>query len=206
MSVRLRIGSPREEWGIPLFDLCYGLSPCAEKSARVNGLLPFAGVTGGTEVSKDRVIDVVEQLAQPIAESQALELVDVEYKKEGANWILRVFIDKVDGIDIDDCSRFSEALSTRLDEVDPIPSSYFLEVSSPGAERPIKKPSDYDKAVGEYVHLSLYEPFDGHKVFEGTLLRHDDNVIELEHMEKNIARKKLIPKDKVASARFAIRF
>jgi ribosome maturation factor RimP len=157
-------------------------------------------------VSKDRVIDIVEQLALPISEQTGVELVDIEYKKEGANWFLRVFIDKAEGIDIEDCSRFSEQLSARLDDLDPIPTSYFLEVSSPGAERPLKKPADYDRAVGQYVHVSLYEPMQERKVFEGTLTRYEDDVLEIAYMDKNIARSAVIPKDKIASARLAVQF
>ncbi|GMA59055.1 hypothetical protein GCM10025858_35580 [Alicyclobacillus sacchari] len=89
-------------------------------------------------MAKERVTDIVERLVLPIVEKEQVELVDVEFKKEGANWYLRVFIDKPGGVDIDDCSRVSEQLSEQLDIVDPIPESYFLEVSSPGAERPLK--------------------------------------------------------------------
>ena len=77
--------------------------------------------------------------------NNGFELVDVEYVKEGSNWFLRVYVDKEGGIDIDDCGRISEFLSEKLDENDPITDAYFLEVSSPGAERPLKKPDDYLK-------------------------------------------------------------
>jgi ribosome maturation factor RimP len=157
-------------------------------------------------VPKERVTDIVERLAQPIVEASGVELVDVEYKKEGSSWYLRVYIDKPGGVDIDDCTRVSEALSERLDEVDPIPNAYFLEVSSPGAERPLKKPADFERAVGEYVHISLYEPLSGQKVFEGTLLRFENGVLELEQVVKGVARRVEIPLDKVASARLAIQF
>lgn len=81
----------------------------------------------------------VEQLAEPIVRELHLELVEVEYKKEGPNWYLRVFIDADRGVNLDDCEAVSEKLSEVLDEVDPIKEAYFLEVSSPGAERPLKK-------------------------------------------------------------------
>lgn len=155
---------------------------------------------------KERVVDLVEELTLPILEAQALELVDVEYKKEGGSWFLRVFIDKPDGIDIDDCSRVSEQLSERLDEVDPIPSAYFLEVSSPGAERPLKKPADFERAVGSYVHISLYQPLEGHKSFDGVLLSYGEDGAQLQVREKGIAKQVTIPVDAVASARLAIEF
>ncbi len=161
---------------------------------------------GERELSKDRVIDIVEQLALPICEEQGLELVDIEYKKEGANWYLRVFIDKPTGVDIDDCSQFSEQMSARLDEVDPIPTSYFLEVSSPGAERPLKKADDFDRAVGQYVHVSLYQPHEGRKVFEGTLIRHGEDGLEIQYMDKTSLRTVVVPMEQVAQARLAIQF
>jgi ribosome maturation factor RimP len=156
-------------------------------------------------VPKERVTDIVERLALPIVEAAGLELVDVEYKKEGANWYLRVFIDKPEGVDIDDCSRVSEQLSERLDEVDPIPNSYFLEVSSPGAERPLKKPSDFERAVGQYVHVSFYEPLNGQKALEGTLNRFDGESVELEVMLKGVRKTMVVPLDKVAAARLAVK-
>jgi ribosome maturation factor RimP len=166
---------------------------------------------GGTSVPKERVTDIVERLALPIVEAAGLELVDVEYKKEGANWYLRVFIDKPDGVDIEDCSRVSEQLSERLDEVDPIPTSYFLEVSSPGAERPLKKPADFERAVGQYVHIALYEPFadgnlKGKKSFEGVLTGFDGESVELEVNLKGVTKTVAIPLNKVAAARLAIQF
>ncbi|GGI94528.1 ribosome maturation factor RimP [Alicyclobacillus cellulosilyticus] len=161
---------------------------------------------------KERIQDIVEQLARPIVDAAGLELVDVEFKKEGATWYLRVFIDKPGGVDIDDCSQVSERLSERLDEVDPIPMSYVLEVSSPGAERPLKKPSDFAWAVGRYVRVSLYEPIDGQKVFEGTLDAFDGERLTMAcaahgkgKSGQGVAIRRIdIPLAKVASARLAI--
>ncbi|EPZ46227.1 MULTISPECIES: ribosome maturation factor RimP [Alicyclobacillus] len=155
-------------------------------------------------MAKERVTDIVERLVQPIAEAQHVELVDVEYKKEGANWYLRVFIDKPEGVDIDDCSRVSEQLSEQLDIVDPIPTAYFLEVSSPGAERPLKKPADFVRAVGEYVHISLYEPLDGQKVFEGFLRNYEETQLTLEIRIKTRTKEVVIPTEKIAQARLAV--
>ena len=86
-----------------------------------------------------KVIDTVSQLVTPIVDEMGLELVDIEYVKEGKDWFLRVFIDKPAGIDIEECGLVSEKLSEKLDELDPITHNYFLEVSSPGAERPLKQ-------------------------------------------------------------------
>ncbi len=151
-----------------------------------------------------KVTDITAQLLEPIlAEEPDLELVDIEYKKEGANWFLRVFIDKNDGaVDIDDCSRISEKLSKRLDETDPIPTAYFLEVSSPGAERPLKKESDFVKSVGKNVHIQTYEPIGDHKVFEGELLSFDGKVLEVRDGKQTVS----ISFEKVSSARRAVSF
>ncbi|GMA48997.1 hypothetical protein GCM10025857_03540 [Alicyclobacillus contaminans] len=100
----------------------------------------------------------------------------------------------------------SEQLSDKLDEVDPIPNSYFLEVSSPGAERPLKKPADFERAIGEYVHISLYEPEAGQKVFEGTLTAFDSEQLTLLVRRKGVEKTVVIPLDKVAGARLAIEF
>ena len=95
-----------------------------------------------------KVDDIVEELAKPIADELSFELVDVEYLKEGANWYLRIFIDKPGGVTIDDCQALSERMSVILDREDPIKQSYMLEVSSPG-ERPLKKDRDFESFRGE---------------------------------------------------------
>ncbi|MGM9949758.1 MAG: ribosome maturation factor RimP, partial [Lysinibacillus sp.] len=97
------------------------------------------------------VTSMIEELVTPITTELNLELVDVEFVKEGRNWFLRVYVDTPEGgIDIDQCAQVSERLSLVLDEKDPIEQNYYLEVSSPGAERPIKKEADFEKAVGKY--------------------------------------------------------
>jgi ribosome maturation factor RimP len=153
-----------------------------------------------------KVTEVVEELAQPIIQELGLELVEIEFVKEGKNWFLRVYIDKENGVDIEDCGIVSERLSEKLDELDPITHNYFLEVSSPGAERPLKKAKDFEKAIGKNVFIKTYEPIDGEKGFEGTLLEYDGELLRIEMKIKT--RKKIIeiPLEKVASARLAIVF
>lgn len=150
-----------------------------------------------------KVTQIVEELLAPILEEMGLELVDVEYKKEGSNWFLRVFIDNETGnIDIDECSLVSERLSQRLDEIDPIPNAYFLEVSSPGAERPLRKESDFRKAVGKHVHITTKEPIAGSTVFEGELLSFDGGELTV----KEAKQTHVIPLEQIESARMAIVF
>jgi ribosome maturation factor RimP len=149
-----------------------------------------------------KVITVTEQLVLPILRSMDMELVDIEYVKEGANWFLRVYIDKEGGVDIEDCSRVSEILSKKLDEVDPIPEAYFLEVSSPGAERPLRNEKDYIKAVGKAVHIETREPVEGDTVFEGILKAREDDHLTIEVGKKEIK----IPIPLIEKARLAILF
>jgi ribosome maturation factor RimP len=138
----------------------------------------------------------------PYLDDHGFELVDVEYVKEGSNWFLRIFVDKEGGIDIDDCGAISEYFSQQLDENDPIPDAYFLEVSSPGAERPLKKAADVAKAVGKDVYVTVYEPIQGLKEFEGRLLSFENEELLISAGKKE----HVVPYAKVASARLAIIF
>ncbi|MDZ5473441.1 ribosome maturation factor RimP [Bacillus sp. 31A1R] len=153
-----------------------------------------------------KVIEVVENIVTPILDDLNLELVDVEYVKEGRDWFLRVFVDKDTGIDIEECGIVSERLSEKLDELDPIPYNYFLEVSSPGAERPLKKATDYEKSIGKNVYIKTYEPIDGEKVFEGVLTSFDGETVTVEIKIKTRKKSIVIPFNKVASARLAVTF
>ncbi|MCL6457498.1 MAG: ribosome maturation factor RimP [Gorillibacterium sp.] len=156
---------------------------------------------GGKRLN-DKIKSIIEAITLQFLEENGFELVDVEYVKEGRNYFLRVYVDKEGGIDIDDCSRVSEYISTVLDENDPITEAYFLEVSSPGAERPLKKPQDYVKAEGKQVLVTTHEPVDGLKEFEGKLVAVTD-----EQLTVQIGKKAYdIPREKVAHARLAIVF
>jgi ribosome maturation factor RimP len=154
------------------------------------------------QLSAAKIKSIVEKFATPYLEANGFQLVDVEYVRETGNWFLRVYVDKEGGVEIDDCGRISEFVSGKLDELDPIEEAYFLEVSSPGAERPLKKAEDVAKAVGKQVFVTTNEPVDGAKEFEGRLEGFDGAT-----MTVVIGRRKhAIPYDKVASARLAIVF
>ena len=114
-------------------------------------------------MSTQSVVETVTALVKPILDDHHFYLTDVEFVKEGGGWYLRVYIDKTGGITLDECVMVSEALSEKLDAMDPdpIPQQYFLEVSSPGAERPLKHETDYEQAVGDYIHVSLIKKPDG---------------------------------------------
>lgn len=153
-----------------------------------------------------RITDLVEELVTPITEEMNLELVDIEYVKEGKNYFLRVFIDSDTGVDIEECGTLSERLGEKLDEIDPIPHNYFLEVSSPGAERPLKNERDFQKAIGKNVAIKTYEPIDGEKEFEGELTSFDGELVKLNVKVKTRTKEVTIPYEKVAKARLAVTF
>lgn len=111
----------------------------------------------------------VYSLIKETVEQEGVELWDVRFIKEGASWYLRVFIDKEDGITIDDCTNVSHAIDPVIDEADPIDKSYFLEVCSCGVERELSKPGHFEKMLGQKVKLKLYKARDGIKEFVGTL-------------------------------------
>lgn len=131
-------------------------------------------------MSKSKTPDIVRALAEPIAAAAGCEVVDVEFVREGADWYLRVFIDKPGGVMIDDCEAVSRPLSEKLDENDPIPQAYMLEVSSPGLERPFKTSRDFEKAMGEKVVAKFYKPVNGSKQLEGVLRGFDGATVEIE--------------------------
>ena len=127
-----------------------------------------------------------EELVMPLIEANHFELVDVEYVKEGSNWYLRVYIDKENGINIDDCELISRALSDLLDEKDFIEDSYILEVSSPGLGRPLKKDKDFERNLMEEVEIKLYKMRDGSKDFRGILKAYDNETITIEEDGQDI--------------------
>ena len=154
------------------------------------------------------IIDKVTPLVQPIIEDLGCELVDIEYVKEGRNWYLRIFADKEGRIDIEDCALISEKVGEVLDGIkpDPFPEAYFLEVSSPGAEKPLKTEEAIQAAIGEYVHFDYYMPQHGEKQHEGFLVAVKDDHYELVVRIKTATKILNIDKKAVAKARLAIQF
>ncbi len=132
-----------------------------------------------------KLVELVTEMAEPIVKEHDLELVDVEYIRE-KDWFLRIYINKPGGIDIDDCSVVSSKLTKVLDERDPIKEKYYLEVSSPGIDRPLKKDKDFQNNYGKMVDVQLFAPLDGKKEFVGVLSRHSDMLISLIVEEKEI--------------------
>ena len=120
-----------------------------------------------------------EALILPILDRLGFFLWDVEYVKEGADHYLRAYIDKENGITIDDCVEVSRALSDELDREDFIDEAYILEVSSPGLGRALKKDKDFERSIGQSVDVKTYKPIDGLKQMTGVLLSYDKDSIEI---------------------------
>jgi len=145
---------------------------------------------------------LVFDLAEPICEVCGLSVWDVEFLKEGKNHVLRIYIDREGGAAIDDCEKVSVALSEKLDELDPIPSAYSLEVSSAGLDRKLKKPADFMRYIGALVDIKLYGPIEGLKDFTAELTDFKDDTVFLDYEGKAIE----VPLDKAASVRLAVIF
>lgn len=135
---------------------------------------------------KDQIEKLVTEISEELVEDMGLELVDVEYVKEGTSMFLRVYLDKEGGIGIDDCQEFSKKLNPILDEKDPVSSNYFLEVSSPGLDRPLKKDKDFKRSLGKDVEIGTYAPIDGRKSFIGELISYDDDLVTIMEEGKEI--------------------
>lgn len=152
-------------------------------------------------MAKKNIEEVAQQVALPILDELGYELVDVEYKKEGAHWYLRLYIDKPGGITIDDCQEASDRINVALDKA--VTVTYdFLEISSPGLDRPLKKDKDFIRYKGRKVDLKLYKPINGSKNFTGELIGLVDNNIHVKVNEKIMEFKR----EEVAIIRLAIDF
>lgn len=144
-----------------------------------------------------RIENEVESIVEELIAGSPLELVAVDYVRE-RDWYLRVFIDKEGGIEIDDCQELSGRLEEILDARDLIRTSYILEVSSPGLDRELKKPKDFQREQGKLVDVSLFAPLDGEKVITGQLKSYDDENVTVDE--------RVIPMDKVAKVNLHIDF
>ena len=159
-------------------------------------------------MARDEVVDRVTALAENLLHSQGMELVDIEYKREGRHMVLRLFVDKTGGVTLDDCALVSRELSEILDVEDFIGENYTLEVSSPGLNRPLKKESDYERYRGRLLKIRTYELVEDEagnrrKTFLGDLEDLADGVVTLRLREGQVAR---IPLAKIAKANLEFEF
>ena len=135
---------------------------------------------GEREGHMSKTTDLVYALAKPVVEDEGCRLWDVEYVREAGTRFLRVYIDKEGGVSIDDCERISRRLDPLLDEADPIAESYVFEVGSAGAERELKRPSDFEEFMGSQVEVKLYQPLEGRKVYVGVLSAYEDGNVTIQ--------------------------
>lgn len=142
----------------------------------------------------------IRSMTEPLISNMGYELVDVEYAKEGKEWFLRFYVDSPSGITLDDCERLSYTLSELLDREDPVPHAYNLQVSSPGLERPLKKPSDFARFAGRMITLKTTQPLEGHRKWKGQIVSAHEEGIVLRTGDVEME----IPYGLISSARLAI--
>lgn len=166
-------------------------------------------------MAKKKITEIVEEITADFLGQNELELYNSEFVKEGKDWFLRVYIDKLpkegaDGnveeeyVSTDDCESVSRFLSAELDRLDPIEQNYYLEVSSPGLDRALLKEKDFIRFCGHMVDISLYKAIDGKKAYQGTLkgLTDDNKIVITDEKGEEIE----FPREQVAKARLAVIF
>jgi len=134
------------------------------------------------------IVDNVRDFLQKLLPGMGLEIFDIQFRREGHGWVLRIFIDSRDGVTLDQCTGVSRELSQYLDVEDLIDHAYHLEVSSPGLERPLRSVDDFCRFAGENARVKLSVPVDGEKFFEGTIEEVQGNVISLKGKDKKSVR------------------
>lgn len=149
-----------------------------------------------------KVAELVAGFARPVVEEYGCELWDVEYVREGADYFLRVYIDKEGGVDISDCEAISRAMDPILDEADPIQGSYHFEVCSAGLERVLKRPGDFERFIGSPIMIKLYRPRSGLKELPGILRGYEEGRVTAECGKETIT----FEKSEVAQVRLRVEF
>jgi ribosome maturation factor RimP len=154
-------------------------------------------------ISRETIIQRVTEIAQPILNSLGLELVEVGYSSGGRKGLLRVFIDKSEGVTLDDCEKVSQYLGHALDVEDPIPNPYTLEVSSPGLDRPLKRREDFTRNVGKLVRIKTLKPIHYDHTFIGRLTDVGESDIQITMTNGKVLA---IPFQEIAAARLEVEF
>ncbi len=154
-------------------------------------------------LGKKGIIGVVKEIVEPLSEDLNLELVDVEFKKEGPNYFLRVFLDKLGGISLDDCQEMSTLLGEKLDERDFITVPYYLEVSSPGLDRALETDKDFKRNLNKDLDVKLYEAINGKKMIQGMLVEFNEKEIKIEMNNEDFIK---IPRSIIVTAKLAVKF
>jgi ribosome maturation factor RimP len=149
--------------------------------------------------------EIVRSIAERVTAGRGYELVDVEVKRERGGHFVRLYVDKEGGIGLDELQSVSEEVSAILDAEDPIDSTYTLEVSSPGLDRPLRTEGDYRRFVGRLVKLSSYEPWEGRRHWTGRLQSVEEGTLTVV-LEKEKGATARIPLGKIAHGRLEVEF
>lgn len=153
------------------------------------------------------LLDKIKIMIEPILQINDVYLDDLEYVQDQGEWYLRIFIEKNDGfLDMDTCVAVSEAISQKLDEEDPIKGEYYLEVSSPGVEKPLKTFEQVKASIGKYVYAKFQNPTAGLDEVEGFIKTITDETIEFEYLVKNIKKKIKVDYHNIKFIRLAVKF
>ena len=154
-------------------------------------------------MDRKKILESASKISESAAEILGYELVDLKFVKEHSDYFLRIYIDKPGGVNLDDCQKMSEIVSDKLDEVDIIEVSYYLEVSSPGLDRPLKTDKDLNRNKGKDIDISLYTSLNGKKKYSGELIGFDEKYVEIRDNEGNGIR---IPKEIISQIKLAVEF
>ncbi len=149
-----------------------------------------------------KIDEALESLALPVCERHGVYIYNTEYKKEGSEYFLRLFIDKDGGVTIEDCENVSREISPLLDDLTFIKDAYIFEVSSPGIDRALTRPWHFEKVMGQEIDIKLFAPIDGSKEISGVLKAYSEGNITIEANDKEI----IIEKGKAASVKLAFNF
>lgn len=149
-----------------------------------------------------KIDEALEKLALDVCERHGVYIYNTEYKKEGSEYFLRLFIDKDGGVTIEDCENVSRDISPLLDDLTFIKEAYIFEVSSPGIDRALTRDWHFEKVMGEEIEIRLFAPLDGKKEIGGVLTGYSDGIITVLENDKEIT----IEKSKAASVRLAFKF
>lgn len=155
------------------------------------------------KVNRKKILKTANEISESTAEALGYDLVDLEFIRDHSEYFLRIYIDKPGGVNLDDCQKMSEIVSEKLDDADVIDVSYYLEVSSPGLDRPLKTDRDLERNKGRNIDISLYKSLNGKKKYSGELTGFDEkNVVIKDNQGEEIQ----LPKEIISQIKQAVEF